>query len=112
MEKKVAVITGGSRGIGRECAISLSLKGYSVYELSRRGEDICSVKHITADVTNEDSIRKAVKNIFDKEGRIDILINNAGMGISGALEFTELSDAEKQFNVNRLQLLLFYFEYI
>lgn len=100
MKNKVAVITGGSSGIGREVAIALRDEGCIVYEISRRDIPIEAVKHITADVTSEAQIKAAAKKIIDTEGKADILINCAGFGISGAVEFTSLESAKSQFNVN------------
>lgn len=98
--KKICVITGGSSGIGKATAAEMLKKGYTVYELSRHGEPPCGVKHITADVTDEDSLEAAVTRIIEADGKIDVLINNAGFGISGAAEFTETAAAVKQLDVN------------
>lgn len=98
--KRVAVITGGSSGIGLCTAKALAKKGLTVYELSRRESSIPDIVHITADVTDEGSIVAAAEQIFAQEGRVDIVINNAGYGISGAVEFTETEEAQAQFNVN------------
>lgn len=97
---RAAVITGGSSGIGRAAAELLSDAGYKVYELSRSGKDQGAVTHITADVTDEAQVRAALGDVFQREGRLDLLVNNAGMGISGAVEFTELKDARRIFDVN------------
>ena len=59
-EKQVAVVTGGSSGIGRETALSLTKKGCTVYELSRRENPPYGVNHITADVTDEDQVKRAI----------------------------------------------------
>lgn len=99
-EKLVAVITGGSSGIGKATAQYLSEKGFIVYEFSRSGQDTKFVAHITCDVTKEESVAAAVKETVDKAKKIDLLINNAGFGISGAIEDTEIIDAKKQFDVN------------
>ncbi len=99
-EKKVAVVTGGSSGIGLCTARALRKKGCTVYEFSRRESSQEGVTHIHADVTDEASVREAVKAVLDAEGQIDILVNCAGFGISGAIEFTELEDAKRQFDVN------------
>ena len=96
----VVVITGGSSGIGKSTASLFAGKGYAVYELSRTGKSENGVNHITADITIPEDIESAFKEIFDKEGRLDLLINNAGMGISGAVEFTELDKAHRIFDVN------------
>lgn len=100
MREKVAVVTGGSSGIGRCTAIALSQTGCVVYELSRREKIVSGVRHIGADVTDEAAIHAAVERILAESGRIDILVNCAGFGISGAVEFTEQKDAKRQFDVN------------
>lgn len=100
MNKTIAVVTGGSSGIGRCVAEALNKKGVKVYELSRRSIPLSGITHITADVTDESAVIEAVKKVTLAEGKIDILINCAGFGISGAVEFTQLSEAKSQFNVN------------
>lgn len=97
---KVAVVTGGSSGMGKYAAEYLSKMGCTVYELSRRGTDCGSVRHITADVTDEESVNMAVTQVIREAGHIDILLNNAGFGISGAVEYTPLEEAKKQLDVN------------
>lgn len=100
MANKIAVVTGGSGGIGRCTAAALRDAGCTVYELSRREVNAEGIYHITADVTDEIQVRTAVKQIADKEGRIDILVNNAGFGISGAAELTESRDSHAQLELN------------
>lgn len=100
METKIAIITGASSGIGRYTAASLIQKGCRVYDFSRRDIPIENVTHIKVDVTDEDNVNKAIEEVFSNEGRIDIVINCAGYGISGAVEFTETADAKNQFDVN------------
>ncbi len=97
---KTLVITGGSSGIGEVTARLFAEKGYKVYELSRRGKDNGDIRHVDCDVTDRDICCKAIKTIMDECGKIDLLINNAGMGISGAIEFTDISEAKRQFDVN------------
>ena len=96
---KVAVVTGASSGIGRCTAIALRDMGCKVYDLSRRNIPLDNVTHIKTDITVEDEVLSAVKEIIDAEGRVDILINCAGFGISGAVEFTTTEEAKKQFDV-------------
>lgn len=96
----VAVVTGGSSGIGKETALALYEKGCTVYEMSRRDSDIEGIHHITADITDPASVSAAVSRIIEREQHIDLLINNAGVGISGAVEFTDAMEAERLFDVN------------
>lgn len=97
---KVALVTGGSSGIGRCTAAALRDAGCVVYEFSRREHTMDGVQHISVDVTVETAVRNAVAQIAQAEGSIDIVVNCAGFGISGAVEFTELIDAKRQFDVN------------
>jgi NAD(P)-dependent dehydrogenase (short-subunit alcohol dehydrogenase family) len=96
----VVVVTGGSSGIGKSTAALFARQGCTVYELSRSGRDENGVTHITADVTSQAELRAAFAEIFVREGRIDLLVNNAGMGISGAVEFTDPVQAYRIFDVN------------
>lgn len=100
MSNRVAIVTGGTSGIGRATALALKEAGCTVYELSRRAQGVEGLHHIAADVTKEETIRAAVAEIMAREGRIDILVNNAGFGISGAVEFTDTADAKALFDVN------------
>ncbi|MBO5395149.1 MAG: SDR family NAD(P)-dependent oxidoreductase [Clostridia bacterium] len=84
---KVAVITGASRGIGLEIARALDKEGAIVYDISRNFAANPEVKMtFTADVNDGVSVEKILKMIFEKEGKIDIFVNNAGFGIGGAVE--------------------------
>lgn len=98
--EKVAIVTGGSGGIGRCTAAHLRKAGCRVYELSRREKPAEGIVHITADVTDEDQVKAAVEEILRREGRIDILVNNAGFGISGAAERTDPADSHAQLELN------------
>ena len=98
--KKVCVITGGTSGIGLCTAQAMLEKGYTVYELSRRAEGAPGMNHIAADVTKEETLAAAIQEILKREDHIDVLINNAGFGISGAVEFTKTADAQHQLDVN------------
>ncbi len=97
---KVAVITGGSSGIGLQTADMLAASGWRVYELSRHGKSRASVTHITCDITDDTAAVEAMKTVVDAEGKIDLLVNNAGTGVSGAVEFISAADTQKQFTVN------------
>ncbi len=90
---KVVIVTGGTSGIGLAAVNALQEKGCTVYALSRHGEIPC-------DVSDEASARAAVQQVLDKEGCIDVLVNCAGFGISGAAELTPLETAKKQLDVN------------
>ena len=100
MDKKVAVLTGGTSGIGMQTALALRDAGYTVYELSRRAQGVEGLNHLVADVTDEAAVKNAVDEIIEREGRIDVLVNNAGFGISGAVEFTKTEDAKRLFDTN------------
>ncbi len=96
----VAVITGASSGIGRATARIMADKGWKVYDLSRSDKPQNGVTHIACDVTNRDTIESAIKQIADKEGRIDVLVLCAGMGVAGSIEFTKEEEMQRQFDVN------------
>ena len=97
---KILVLTGGSSGIGLATVNLFSKSGYIVYELSRSGESHDGIKHLFCDVTKEDTVKEAIEQVIKEQGHIDVLINNAGFGISGPIEFTKTEDAKKQFDVN------------
>lgn len=102
---KTAVVTGGSSGIGLSLCRLLSEKNYKVYSLSRTENEENNAIHIAADVTDDASVKSAFQRIAEEAGCIDLLINNAGFGISGTIEFTETADAERQFQVNFFGML-------
>jgi short-subunit dehydrogenase len=99
---KVVLITGISSGFGKATAACLSGKGYIVYGLSRRqSEDLTgNIKVLQGDVTVITSVQNAVSRLIEKEGRIDVLINNAGMGISGSIEDSSSEDIQLQMSIN------------
>ena len=98
--KMVAIVTGGSSGIGRATAGCLASGGLKVYEFSRREIAQEGVIHKSVDVTDEAAVQAAVSEVLAEEGHLNILINCAGFGISGAVEFTKLEDAKRQLDVN------------
>lgn len=100
MASRVAVVTGGSSGIGRCTAAALREAGCTVYELSRREVKVDGIKHITADITSEEQVKAAIDTVTAQDGRIDILVNNAGFGISGAAELTESGASHAQLELN------------
>ena len=97
---KTLILTGGSSGIGKAAAELFADNGYRVYELSRHGKSVGGIVHIDCDVTNEQQVREAVAKVIENDHRIDVLLSNAGFGISGAVEFTDTDDARRQFDVN------------
>lgn len=109
MKRLVILITGASSGIGYEAARMLAEGGHKVYGAARRTERMESLRQygvtpISLDVTSHDSAREAVDLILQKEGRIDVLINNAGYGELGPMETTSLEDAQRQIDVNVMGL--------
>ena len=76
MSKKVAIVTGGTSGIGRATALALQERGYTVYELSRRAEGMPDIRHIVADITKEETLQAAVEQVLAVEGRLDLVVNN------------------------------------
>lgn len=97
---KVAIVTGGSGGIGRCTARSLAEASCRVFEFSRHEKPAEGVEHISADVTDEAAVRAAVDEVISRAGRVDILVCNAGFGISGAAEHTSSADSHAQLELN------------
>lgn len=109
--EKVALVTGSSSGIGLETALSLARDGYhtfaSMRNLEKAGElenaakkENLSIKIIELDVDKEQSIISAIKKVVEEEGRLDVLVNNAGYGQFGCTEDLTIDDFRKQFETN------------
>jgi len=103
--KKVILVTGASAGMGKEFAKELLNDGHIVYGAARRVDKmddikVLGVKVLEMDVTDDASMIKGVNDIAKAEGRIDVLINNAGFGSYGAVEDVSIDDAKYQLNVN------------
>lgn len=101
--KKVILITGATSGIGYETAAYLANQGNIVYGAGRRVENLeglKKVKPIQLDMTDESSMQLVVDTIIETEGRIDVLVNNAGYGSYGAIEDVTIEEAKQQFEVN------------
>lgn len=107
----VVLVTGASSGIGKAIAEYLEGKGLRVYGTSRKAsfnDEVALdsngsggfIKMIPLDVCNDESAKKAVNYVLQREGHIDILINNAGFGIAGSVEDTTAEEAYRQFNTN------------
>lgn len=99
---KVVLITGGSSGIGKSVGEFLNQKGYIVYGTSRNPKKFTNhpFKLVALDVNNSETIKQAVSAIITAEGRIDVLVNNAGIGITGSIEETPTDEMRKAFDTN------------
>lgn len=95
-------MTGAGSGIGLSASKALARDGWTVYDFSRTDRAAPNVKHIGCDISDEAQVRAAVSRVMEEQGRIDLLLNNAGFGISGAVEFTCAEEAEKLIRVNLL----------
>lgn len=105
MSNKVALVTGGSSGIGEATALRLQELGYTTYAAARRVERMehlttSGIRPLAMDVTDDESVQSGVAQILAEEGRIDVLVNAAGYGSYGALEDVPLSEARNQVEVN------------
>lgn len=97
----VVLITGISSGFGLESARLLSLRGYTVYGTVRREvERLAGVNYLFADVTDRQAVQKAVEQVLVREGRLDAIVCNAGMGVGGPVEYTTPEDARLQMETN------------
>ena len=102
---KVILITGASSGIGFDAAASLARQGHRVYAAARRVERMEPLKALGVvplrmDVTDEASMEAGVRTVLEAEGRIDVLVNNAGYGYFGAIENVPMEEARRQQEVN------------
>ncbi len=97
---KVVLVTGGTSGIGLATVRALLDLGCTVYELSRREEGPAGAVHLRGSVTDAAAVSAAVERIVSEAGRLDAVVNNAGFGISGAIEFTPAEEAKRLFEVD------------
>jgi short-subunit dehydrogenase len=103
MKNKVALVTGASSGIGQAIAELLSRSGYTVYGTSRKGNssEQRNYKMIALDVNNEASTQAALKEVIQAEGRIDVVVNNAGFGVeAGGAEESSIAQMQQMFDTN------------
>lgn len=103
MSNKVVLITGGSSGIGKSIGIFLTAKGYTVYGTTRDKAKYPNFNHfnlVNLDVRNTETINEAVSYVIEQEGRLDVLVNNAGVGITGPIEETPNQEIINAFDVN------------
>ncbi len=101
--QKVILITGGSSGLGKATGEFLTDRGYKVYGTSRnpqRFDDSFPFSLIKMDVREQNSINEAIQQVLKLEDRLDILINNAGMGITGPIEETPSEEIKEVFDTN------------
>ena len=99
---KVVLITGGSSGIGKAIGDYLFHKGYTVYGTSRNPDKVADSVFplIALDVRNTDNIRQAVEKVVATSGHIDVVVNNAGVGITGPIEETPTDEMRNHFETN------------
>jgi NAD(P)-dependent dehydrogenase (short-subunit alcohol dehydrogenase family) len=103
MTDRVALVTGASSGIGEAAARELLAAGFTVYGTSRRaiaGEERDGVVFLPLDVTDDRSVAGAVREVVDRSGRIDALVNNAGLAVTGAAEESSTEQARALFDTN------------
>ncbi|MBZ9672411.1 oxidoreductase [Mesorhizobium sp. ES1-3] len=99
---KTAIVTGASSGIGRASAEALARAGFTVFGTSRRatGNGPANVSMLACDVTDGDSVTALVSNVLAQTGRIDLLVNNAGIGLLGGAEESSIAQVQSLFDVN------------
>src|SRR5262245_6676589 len=106
MAPRTVFITGASSGIGRGCALHLHERGFHVYGTSRvGGAGANPFAMLQMDVTDDASVQLGIHTIMEREGRIDVVVNNAGIGIAGPLESTSIEEARRLLDVNLLGAL-------
>lgn len=109
--QKITIVTGCSSGIGYETALELARNNYKVYatmrNLNKKGKlenqassEQLNIDIIQLDVTDDVSIKNAINHILQKEGQIDVLVNNAGYGLLGAIEDLDIDDVKRQFETD------------
>ncbi len=100
--RPVAIVTGASGGIGEATARALQAAGYRVFGTSRRppATRLAGVEHLACDVTSDEAVQTAVGEVLAKAGRVDLLVNNAGVGLIAGAEESSLEQAKSLFDVN------------
>lgn len=100
---KITLVTGASSGIGRQIAQHLAQRGARVFGTARNpqtAQPVPGVELVRMDVTDDTSVNEAIREIAQKAGPVEVLVNNAGYGLTGALEETTLQEARDQFETN------------
>ncbi|MCW2764818.1 MAG: hypothetical protein JWO11_777 [Nocardioides sp.] len=105
MSPRVALVTGGSSGIGEQTALLLKKAGFEVYAVARRVDRMAALEkqgiHVFGmDVTDDASMTGGIERTIAEQGRLDVLVNNAGYGSYGAVEDVAIDEARRQFEVN------------
>jgi NAD(P)-dependent dehydrogenase (short-subunit alcohol dehydrogenase family) len=114
--QKVSILTGGSSGIGLETALTLARNGYFTYATMRNPEKDAPIKNalkkenlpikvIQLDVIDDESLKNAIDQVTSEAGRIDVLVNNAGYGLVGALEELSMEEIKAQYETNLFGLV-------
>ncbi|MEH0639492.1 oxidoreductase [Streptomyces bottropensis] len=106
--RPVVLVTGASSGIGKETARGFVTAGFEVVGTGRKTSGLvppAGVTYLDLDVGNDDSATAAVAEVIDRFGRIDVLVNNAGIGASGAVEENSLAQAQSLLNINVLGVI-------
>lgn len=108
LNNKVALVTGGTKGIGKELAIKLKNKGYITIVCSRNNNNnLQDIEHYKADISKLDDIKNLYEFIYKKYGRLDILINNAGVeGPENPFTITDIEDIQNCININLMGTIL------
>lgn len=103
---KTIFITGASSGLGQALAYELVHQGHAVFGTSRSPKgDQGNIRMITMDVQQEASVRAAIQQVVEEAGRIDVVVNNAGIGIAGPLEESNMEEIERVINTNVLGVI-------
>lgn len=100
LDGKVAIVTGGSSGIGASIGELFNSRGAQIINLDQNPSDLDQMESYPVDVSNQSQVKKTVEKILSKYSRIDILINNAGISMIGDLEETSEADFDRIFEVN------------
>jgi NAD(P)-dependent dehydrogenase (short-subunit alcohol dehydrogenase family) len=106
--RPVALVTGASSGIGKAAALALAQAGFEVIGTSRNASRVADrdgVTFLDLDVASDESVTAAVQRVIERYGRLDVLVNNAGIGSSGAAEETSLAQDQSVFDVNVLGVI-------
>ena len=98
----IAIVTGASTGIGKTAAQALARQGYRVFGTSRRVRDDgpAGVEMLACDVTDQQSVDRLVAHVLAEAGQIDLVVNNAGLGLVGGAEESSVTQVQALFDVN------------